>query len=88
MCIALCTNIPDLADYTADLNIGGVEKHFDDLSSKKLTFNLTAEETVSLPLGFINPELIFTDPYGRKFKALTDTIFEIKSMEEFADDNE
>lgn len=84
--ILLKTNIKDLSGFTADLNIGGVVKSFDDLTSGRLTFNLSAAETAVLPLGFIPTEIIFTDPQGRKFKGLCDTLFEVRPMEDF--DNE
>lgn len=84
--ILLKTNLKDLSGFTAEFKVGGVVKRFEDLSSGKLSFNLTAEETASLPLGFLPVEFIVTDPQGRKFKGIADTIFEIRPMEDF--DNE
>ena len=84
--ILLKTNLKDLTGFSAEFNLGGVCKSFEDLTSGKLSFNLTAEETASLPLGFLPVEFIVTDPQGRKFKGIADTIFEIRPMEDF--DNE
>ncbi len=82
----LKTNIEDLNGFTAVLNIGGVVKSFEDLTARKLSFNLTAEETAAMSLGFIPVEIIFTDPQGRKFKGLGDTIFEVRAMEDFTNE--
>ena len=80
--ILLKTNLKDLSGFTAEFKVGGVVKRFEDLSSGKLSFNLTAEETASLPLGVLPVEFVCTDGQGRKFKGLADTLFEIKTLQQ------
>lgn len=79
------TNIADLTGYSATLNIGGVMLTFADLGSYeggKVPFNLTAEQTASLPVGFYSADLTVTDTDGKIFKGVCDTVFEVKRMED------
>ena len=83
--ILLKTNIEDLSGYSAVLNIGGIIKTFADLGSYsggKVPFNLTAEQTASLPVGFYSANLTVTDTDGKVFKGVCDTVFEVKRMED------
>jgi len=47
--INLETEILDLSDFTATLNLAGVVKTFEDLSSGSIEVNLSAQETKNLP---------------------------------------
>lgn len=83
--ILLKTNIEDLSGYSAVLNIGGIIKTFADLGSYsggKVPFNLSAEQTAALPLGFVSAQLTITDTDGKTFKGICDTVFEVKRMED------
>lgn len=87
--LLLKTNIADLSGYSAVLNIGGIIKTFSNLGSYeggKVPFNLTAEETAALPLGFVSAQMTITDPDGKTFKGLCDTVFEVKKMEDLEDE--
>ena len=50
--INLETEILDLSDFKAVLNMSGVIKEFDDLSSGSIEVNLSAQETKNLPQSF------------------------------------
>ncbi|MGN0016534.1 MAG: hypothetical protein ACI37O_04265 [Candidatus Avelusimicrobium sp.] len=76
------TNIPDLTGFSAELTIDGTDfkRTFDGaaLSAGKLSFNITAEESLKMPLGYHESALKITDPQGRVKTVLTDTVFEVR----------
>ena len=42
--IVFCTNIKDLTNYTAIFKLQNITKTFTDITSKKVTFNLSAHK--------------------------------------------
>lgn len=76
--IALCTNIKDLTGYTVKFKLQKIVKTFSNITSKKITFNLTAEETSSLELGNSVGTIEVLDPNGKIFANISDTIFDIR----------
>ncbi len=80
--VRIKTNIPDLTGFSGELTIDGTEfvRTFDDaaLKSGKLAFNITAQESAKMPLGYHESALKITDPQGRVKTVLTDTVFEVR----------
>lgn len=76
------TNIPDLTGFSAELTIDGTEfkRTFDaaELKTGKILFNITAEESLKMSLGYHESALKITDPQGRVKTVLTDTVFEVR----------
>lgn len=62
--INLETEILDLSDFKATLNMSGIIKEFDDLSSGSIEVNLSAQETKNLP-PFFNGVLNLIDSTGK-----------------------
>ncbi len=62
--INLVTDILDLSTFTATLNMAGIIKTFDDLSSGSIEVNLSASETKNLP-PFFNGVLNLIDSTGK-----------------------
>lgn len=76
--IVFCTNIQDLTDYTAIFKLQNITKTFTDITSKKVTFNLSAQETAGLALGKYVGTLNVQDPDGKLCASFSDTIFDIR----------
>lgn len=80
--VRIKTNIPDLTGYSAKLTIDGTDfvRTFDDAALKtgKLAFNIAAEESLKMTLGYHESALKITDPQGRVRTVLTDCVFEVR----------
>lgn len=59
------SDIYDVADFKAKLVLGDIIREYDDLSSGVIDFNLTDDETKTLPYGDIDGTLYFIDSEGR-----------------------
>ncbi len=82
MFVLIKTNIPDLTGFQAKLTIDGTDfkRIFDDAALKtgKLYFNITAEESLNMPLGYHECALCVTDPQERVKTVLLDTVLEVR----------
>ena len=76
--IALCSNIKDLTGYTLTFKLQNITKTFTDITARKISFNLTAEETSNLKLGKYQSSIEVLDPSGNVFANFTDTLFDIR----------
>lgn len=76
--IIFCTNIQDLTGYTAIFKLQDITKTFTDITSRKVTFNLTHTETAALALGKYVGTLNVQDPDGNLCASFSDTIFDIR----------
>lgn len=61
----ITSDIYNVADFTAELILGDIKREFDDLSSGTINFNLSKEETATLPYGNIDGVMNFIDSQGR-----------------------
>lgn len=61
----LTTSILDLSTFKATLTLGDVEKKYNNISSGVIDFNLSAQETKSLPYGQIDGVLNLIDSSNR-----------------------
>ena len=75
---AMITNIQDLTGYKATFKLCDIVIEFDDITSKKVTFNLTAEQTASLPIGVWQSSFTILDTENRVCANFTDTLFDIR----------
>lgn len=61
----ITSDIYNVADFTAELILGDIKREFNDLSYGIINFNLSKEETVTLPYGNIDGVMNFIDSQGR-----------------------
>ena len=76
--VQLLSNIENLEGFTAKFKLQHIEKTFEDLTSRKIEFNLNEEETKSLELGKWTCSFTIFDSEERVFANYTDTLFDVR----------
>lgn len=61
----ITSDIYNITDFTAELILGDIKREFNDLSYGIINFNLSKEETGTLPYGNIDGVMNFIDSQGR-----------------------